>query len=76
MSAPLIRSELHQSESDSPPSAKPMSTNSNKGGSLLSPPKAHHYFGAIEGCTEGDATISYSPINFYYSKGLQVTFTW
>ena len=59
MSDLLIRGELHTNGSDSPQVQNPSSTDNNKGGSVLSPPKPVINLVPKKDIPGGDATISW-----------------
>ena len=56
--APLVVWAPQYSESDSPKVQNPLSTNNNKGGSVVSPPKPTINLVPKKHVPEGDATIS------------------
>ena len=59
------RSDLHSNGSDSPQVQKPLSTDNDKGGSLLNPPKSAINLVPKKDVPEGDPTISWDSKDYH-----------
>ena len=68
MCALLIRSELHPNGRYSSQVQNPMSTDNNKGGSILSPPKPTINLVSKKAVPEGDAIIRWDSKDHHYAS--------
>ena len=68
MSALLIRSELHSNRSDSPHVQNSLSTDNNKGWSILHPPKPTTNLMPKKDVPEGDATFNWDSNDYKYAS--------